>query len=85
MNPKLLDKFEEYLKEQRSQGKCDLLILERKSFVDKQFFADLRTMSTELLNFISSYRDLMFTRTELSRQNCMRATIAAHAMNHITK
>ncbi|KAK4052574.1 rRNA-binding ribosome biosynthesis protein utp25 [Microbotryomycetes sp. JL221] len=38
-----------------------------------------------LLQILSSYRDVFFPRTTLQDHTTMRATLAMHAMNHVTK
>ncbi|KAI0373952.1 digestive organ expansion factor [Pilatotrama ljubarskyi] len=42
-------------------------------------------LQNDLLNVLSSYRDLYITRTTLETQPSVREAVALHALNHITK
>lgn len=42
-------------------------------------------LQSDLLNTLSSYRDLYLTRTALETQSSVREALTLHALNHITK
>ncbi|KAH9892650.1 digestive organ expansion factor [Cubamyces lactineus] len=46
---------------------------------------DIVELQNDLLNTLSSYRDLYITRTNLDTQPQVREAVALHALNHITK